>query len=163
MAPKVAALQCMAAEVVSDTNSNISQLDPREGTTDDGNLETMRPQQFHQEQGRDPVLARIQHWLDAGQWPTWAAVSALDPETKALYSQWAILCYQNGLLYRQWQSPAEQHNILHLLATLPNSSQGSPAGSVGAAHYGVTKTLQPLRSSFYWPGCQQDVELHVHC
>ena len=33
---------------------------------------------------------------------------------------------------------------------------------VGTGHFRVTKTLHWLRLRFYWPGCRQDVELHVH-
>uniref|UniRef100_A0A1A7ZT94 Gypsy retrotransposon integrase-like protein 1 n=1 Tax=Nothobranchius furzeri TaxID=105023 RepID=A0A1A7ZT94_NOTFU len=36
-------------------------------------------------------------------------------------------------------------------------------GAVGTGHFGNSKTLQQLRWRFYWPGCRQDVEHHVHC
>ncbi|KAK2912644.1 hypothetical protein Q8A73_006757 [Channa argus] len=36
-------------------------------------------------------------------------------------------------------------------------------GSAGAGHFGNSKTVHRLRQRFYWPGCRQDAELHVHC
>lgn len=35
-------------------------------------------------------------------------------------------------------------------------------GSVGAGHFGVTKTLHRLRSRLYCPACRRDVEMFVH-
>ncbi|CAI5684478.1 unnamed protein product [Oreochromis niloticus] len=68
-------------------------------------LEAMDPQQLQHDQNQDPALSQVQCWIGAGQRPSWPEVSALDLETKALYSQWANLTNRNGLLYRRWQAP----------------------------------------------------------
>ncbi|RXN34248.1 Retrovirus-related Pol poly from transposon [Labeo rohita] len=36
-------------------------------------------------------------------------------------------------------------------------------GAAESGHFGNTKTVWRLRQRFYWSGCQQDAELHVHC
>lgn len=115
-------------------------------------------------QEEDRVLGRVRGWLAVGQRPAWAAISMLDQETKALHSQWASLVVHDQLLYRRWKNPAGTRNILQLL--VPRKSRERVLqlvhGSTGAAHFGVNKTLLRLRSRFYWPGCRQDVEIHVH-
>lgn len=117
-----------------------------------------------QDQQEDPVLSRVRTWLEVGQRPEWAVVSPLDPETKALYSQWASIVVQKDLLYSCWSAPAGQRQIFQLLG--PGHLRGQVLklvhGSVGAGHFGVTKTLNRLRGRFYWPGCRRDVEMFVH-
>ena len=58
-------------------------------------------QQLCRDQSQNHVLSQVQAWMGAGQWPPWAAVSALDPETKAPYSQCPCLTSQDGLLHRR--------------------------------------------------------------
>ncbi|TWW54740.1 hypothetical protein D4764_0276330, partial [Takifugu flavidus] len=127
-------------------------------------LETVDLQQLQLDQSQDPVLSRVQDWIETGQRPAWNTVSALDPETKALYSQWTSLIIRDGLLHRRWQTPGGHRDIFQLL--VPRQLRPRVLqlvhGSVGAGHFGVTKTLHRLRSRLYWPGCRQDVELYVH-
>lgn len=133
-------------------------------TTRDDGFEDIDQEQLRLNQSQDPVLSRVQDWLGAGQRPAWPAVSALDTETKALYSQWPSLINRDGLLHRRWQTPGGNRDIFQLVVPRrlrPRVLQ-LVHGSVGAGHFGVTKTLHRLRSRFYWPGCRQDVELYVH-
>lgn len=133
-------------------------------TTDNDGLETIDLQQLQLDQSQDLVLSRVRDWIETGQRPAWNIVSALDPETKALYSQWTSLIKHDGLLHRRWQAPGGHRDIFQLL--VPRQLRPRVLqlvhGSVGAGHFGVTKTLHRLRSRFYWPGCRQDVELYVH-
>lgn len=155
--------QTVALQVVSNNPQHPRCFRVTEGSMD--GVEVMGAEQLREEQDRDSVLARVRQWVEAGQRPTWEVIAALDPETKALYSQWSTICCHSGLLYRQWQAPAAQRNVLQLL--VPKQLRAKVLqmvhGSVGAGHFGVAKTLQRLRSRFHWPGCRQDVELHVHC
>jgi len=50
-------------------------------------------------------------------------------------------------------------NCWCLSYSVPRSS----SWSTGVGHFGNSKTLHHLCGRFYWPGCRQDVELHVHC
>ena len=54
------------------------------------------------------------------------------------------------MIFQQVVPPALVQNILHFL----HSDQTS-------AHLGVTKTLEKVRSRFYWPGYKSDVEVFV--
>ena len=69
----------------------------------DNEWEVFDRQQLQQMQEQDPVLTRLRSWVGEGQRPPWSAVSALDPETKTLYSQWPNFTIREGLLYRRWQ------------------------------------------------------------
>ncbi|XP_056900058.1 uncharacterized protein LOC130531902 [Takifugu flavidus] len=156
--PTVSALQPLPLD-----DESGPQFSAQTTAVNDG-LETVDLQQLQLDQSQDPVLSRVQDWIETGQRPAWNTVSALDPETKALYSQWTSLIIRDGLLHRRWQTPGGHRDIFQLLV----SRQLRPRvlqlvhGSVGAGHFGVTKTLHRLRSRFYWPGCRQDVELYVH-
>ncbi|XP_076011126.1 contactin-associated protein-like 5 [Genypterus blacodes] len=58
----------------------------------------INPEHLRQDQSKDPVLSRILDWVRAGLRPAWPAVSPLDAETKAFYSQWSKLVNCDGLL-----------------------------------------------------------------
>ena len=131
----------------------------------DNEWEVFDRQQLQQMQEQDPVLTRLRSWVGEGQRPPWSAVSALDPETKTLYSQWPNFTIREGLLYRRWQKPSGQRETLQLL--VPPCVRGQVLrmnhGAVGTGHFGISKTLHRLRSRFYWPGCRLDTEQYVHC
>ena len=67
-----------------------------------------------------------------------------------------ILCrkYENlktdQMIFQQVVPPALVQKILHFLHSDHTS-----------VHLGVTKTLQKVRSCFYWPGDKRDVEVFV--
>ncbi|CAI5678294.1 unnamed protein product [Oreochromis niloticus] len=88
-----------------------SSLQAQSTAGDTEGLEAMDPQQLQHDQNQDPALSRVQCWIGAGQRPSWPEVSALDLETKALYSQWANLTSRNGLLYRRWKAPGGHREL----------------------------------------------------
>ena len=122
-------------------------------------------QEWQAAQEADPTLARVGQWVNAEARPGWPAVSALSLKTKAYYSQWAAMARWDGLLYRVWQAPGRGGAVWQLLVPKDRRQQVLQAvhGSVGAGHFGVSKTLNRLRQRFYWAGCRQDTELFVHC
>ena len=89
--------------------------------------------------GEAAILSLVQTWVGACQRPPWAAVSALDPETKAPYSQCPCLTSQDGLLHRRQQThgghsdapqvlvPLQLHSkVLQLVYGLVGTISGSP-------------------------------------
>lgn len=156
--PTVSALQATPLDDGSEPQVSATTAADSEG------LETIDLQQLQRDQSQDPVISQVQTWVETGQRPAWNAVSALDPETKALYSQWTSLSIRDGLLHRRWQTPNGHREVFQLL--VPRQLRPRVLqlvhGSVGAGHFGVAKTLHRLRARFYWPRCRQDVELYVH-
>eukprot|EP00731_Ephydatia_muelleri_P033154 Em0025g110a len=72
------------------------------------------------------------------------------------------LMLQDGVLYRRWEDVPGKGLNKHLQFVLPKAlvktilqeCHDSPSGS----HLGMTKTLEKIRSRFYWPGQRKDVE-----
>lgn len=122
-------------------------------------------QEWQAAQEADPTLSRVGQWVDAGSCRAWLAVSALSLEAKAYYSQWATLVWWHGLLYRIWQAPGQGGAVWQLLVPKDRRQQVLQAvhGSMGAGHFGVSKTLNRLRQRSYCAGCRQDTKLFVHC
>ncbi|KAJ8375683.1 hypothetical protein SKAU_G00062630 [Synaphobranchus kaupii] len=121
----------------------------------------LTPLELREAQEADSTLGKVRGWLEVGQRPERSVVSAESPELKSYCS----LVQRDGLLYKRWQAPGRGSDILQLL--VPRALRPDVLrlvhGSVGAGHFGNNKTLHRLRGKFHWPGCCQDVELHVHC
>ncbi|KAJ8333917.1 hypothetical protein SKAU_G00412360 [Synaphobranchus kaupii] len=121
--------------------------------------------QEERDQEADSTLGKVRGWLEAGQRPERSVVSAESPEVKSYYSLYVSLVQRDSLLCKRWQAPGRGSDILQLL--VPRALRPDVLrlvhGSVGAGHFGNNKTLHRLRGKFHWPGCRQDVELHVHC
>ncbi|CAI5669469.1 unnamed protein product [Oreochromis niloticus] len=96
-------------------SGHCSSLQVQSAAGDTEGLEAMDSQQLQHDQNQDPALSQVQCWIGAGQRPSWPEVSALDLETKALYSQWANLTNRNGLLYRRWQAPGGHREVFQLV------------------------------------------------
>uniref|UniRef100_A0AAV2M0R0 Gypsy retrotransposon integrase-like protein 1 n=1 Tax=Knipowitschia caucasica TaxID=637954 RepID=A0AAV2M0R0_KNICA len=138
---------------------------PRVSTATINPPDDLSSEQLQQQQESDTTLALIRKWLELPRRPEWPAVSPHGTDIKAYYSQWGNIELRNGLLFRRWRAPGQGKDILQLL--VPRSLQPqvlqSVHGSIGSGHFGISKTLHRLRGRFYWPGCRQDVEIHVHC
>ncbi len=130
-----------------------------------GDGEPFTTEQLKQQQANDPVLVKVRGWLEARTRPDWQAVSSQGPEIKSFHSQWGSLELHDGMIYRRWQAPGGGIDRLQLLVphTLRSEVLRWVHGAAGAGHFGNSKTVRRLRQRFYWPGCRQDAELHVHC
>ncbi|CAI5640726.1 unnamed protein product [Oreochromis niloticus] len=132
---------------------------------EDEGQEPFTAAELQQHQVSDPALGMVRDWMEAGTRPDWSAVSSQGPETKSLYSQWNNLELHGGVIYRRWRAPDGGGDILQLL--VPRALRPGVLrwvhGAAGTGHFGNGKTVRRLRRRFYWPGCCQDVEIHVHC
>ncbi|KAJ8378348.1 hypothetical protein AAFF_G00243680 [Aldrovandia affinis] len=75
----------------------------------------MSPEQLREGQEANGTLQKVRGWLEAGQPPQWAEVSAEGPELKAYYGQWRRLELRDGLAYRRWQAAGMGSDLLQLL------------------------------------------------
>ncbi len=130
-----------------------------------GDGEPFTIEQLKQQQANDRVLVKVRGWLEARTHPDWQALSSQGPEIKSFHSQWGSLELHDGMIYRRWQAPGGGIDRLQLLVphTLWSEVLRWVHGAAGAGHFGNSKTVRRLRQRFYWPGCRQDAELHVHC
>ena len=81
---------------------------------------------------------------------------------QTLWTQRQQLLLKDGILYRKWEDVPgrgrHQHLQLILSQELVPTVLDALRNHPTAGHLGVTKTLQKVRSSFYWPGQRTDVD-----
>jgi hypothetical protein len=112
-------------------------------------------------QMKEEELCQFIEWLQNENIPEKFPKSATS-KLQTLWNQRKQLTLVDGVLYRRWEDVhgGGAHKRLHLV--LPASLvhevligvHNSPAGG----HMGVKKTLEKIRSRFYWPKQRKDVE-----
>lgn len=159
------AVECRYCQRQEEQDQSMPAVTMVQAVDNEADLFPLTSLQLEQQQKEDGTLALVRSWLEAGQRPEWAVVSALGPEVKAYHSQWGNFEFHDGVVYRRWRAPERGRDLVQLLVprTLRPQVLKLAHGSVGAGHYGNTKTLYRLRERFYWPSCRRDVELYVHC
>ena len=69
---------------------------------------------------------------------------------------------RDGVLFRQWEDVPGKGCNKHLQLVVPRSWIGSVLqqlhSSPSGGHLGMFKTLEKVRSRFYWPGQRHDIE-----
>ena len=100
----------------------------------------------------ETLIGPVLKWMKDSEIRTpWHAVAPCNEIIKAYWSQWDSLYLEEGMLFRQWETPAGdrivkqlvlprtlQFQILHELHSTPT-----------AGHLGVAKTLGRIRERFY--------------
>lgn len=108
-------------------------------------LECIDPAKLRHDLSSDPVLSRVQGWVEGYQRPAWSAVSALNPETKALYSQWSSLISRDGLFCRCWQA----WGAMTSSSSWSRASSGHKSSSSSIAQWGWATLESPRLSSAF--------------
>uniref|UniRef100_A0A8C6KDE8 Gypsy retrotransposon integrase-like protein 1 n=1 Tax=Nothobranchius furzeri TaxID=105023 RepID=A0A8C6KDE8_NOTFU len=133
--------------------------------TEEQERELFFMEELKDQQEADPTLAEVRTWVRNAQRPEWPAVSSRGAELKNLHSQFGSLELHGNVLYQCWQAPGGGMDDLQLL--VPRNLGAKVLywvrGAAGMGHFSNSKTVRRLRRRFYWPGCRQDVEHHVHC
>ncbi len=82
--------------------------------------------------------------------------------SQGLQTLWSQLKLKDNLLYRRWEDIPGRGHHPHLQLVLPQELVQTVLEALHddatAGHLGITKTLQKVRSQFYWPGQRRDVE-----
>ena len=112
-----------------------------------------------QAQLEDPDIGPIHRLKAAGERPRWQEVAEHGPTTKAYWGMWDSLRLVDGVLYRLWESPDEKSQSLQLV--LPEVLRAEVLkhlhDDITGGHLGVNKTLNKVRTRFYWANCRRDV------
>ena len=111
-------------------------------------------------QDKDADLQQVILWLQHDDFPP---VLPKDGSkcVQTLWSQKDHLVLDGGVLYRRWEDVPGKGFNPHLQLVIPRTSiqavlkefHDTPTGG----HLGLRKTLEKVRSRFYWPGQQHDV------
>ena len=127
----------------------------------DGWTPSWSAQEIQLRQQQDPVISMILGWLqESNTRPSDGDVESMGHSVRSLWAQWDRLKLVNGLLYRQWEEANSGTIKLQLVlphSFIPTVLEALHSG-IGGGHFGVRKTIEKVRSRFYWPQLRQDVE-----
>lgn len=113
-------------------------------------------------QEKDTDIALVIKWLKAGIKPKSDDLAGKSIFVREIVGPWDMLLIRDELLYRKWVTgqgnyifqaviPAgERRKVLYFCHDFKSSG-----------HLGHKKTLEMVRSKYYWPGCRKDVRTYV--
>lgn len=137
-------IRCRVAETVG-------QHTKRDEAHDDGVKAMQRS-----DQDLAPIISCMEQRMDK---PSWEEMRSASTITKRYWAQWELLRLQDDILQRRWESTdgkTEQWLVV-VPVNLRENVMMEVHGSVTGGHFGKKKTLQRLRSRFYWIGMRRDV------
>ena len=122
-------------------------------------LPTWSVEEIRNLQNADPDVKQVVQWIESNSIPNQCPEMA-SPAVRTLWNQRKQLTLENGVLYRKWKDilSGGLHPRLQLVpVTLaPDILSGLHDSPIGG-HLGAKKTLEKVRSRFYWPGQRQYV------
>ncbi|XP_076850337.1 uncharacterized protein LOC143500204 [Brachyhypopomus gauderio] len=123
-----------------------------------GQLPQLTMEDLRKAQTDDAVIREVIGFTRSGQWP--AGIPNMHPELVLMKRHSTKLIEKNGLMYRVTQKNpgGEIHQLL-----LPEKFRRQVIKSLhdDMGHLGVDRTLDLVRSRFYWPRMSQTVEQYV--
>ncbi|GFS65088.1 retrovirus-related Pol polyprotein from transposon 412 [Trichonephila clavipes] len=124
-------------------------------------LDPWSDESVRKDQLADPEIKPIIEFKESSEEkPSCEDIAPLHPTTKRYWALWDYLHLRNGVLYRKWESDDGKTFRWQLIlpktriSTVVKALHGSPTGG----HFGVMKTLQKVRESFYSNNVRSDVE-----
>ena len=151
-------------EVIRATTRGQQQTIADKATPSLGLLEGWSPADIHHDQIQDSTIGPILIILEASQTVEWNDISGTSALTKTLWRQRDRLEIHNGMLYRKWVSENEKDNTFQLIVPskrIPDvlyNFHNIPS----AGHLGLSKMLDRVRQSFYWPAMTKDLEKYCN-
>ena len=140
----------MSATAIPDSYSNESQGSPV--------VPSLSLSDLKGKQRADPVLREVIHQLETGEKVPPTARAEL-PDLPLLLREWNRLELQDDVLYRRRQDGEQLSFQLVLPETLRSVVLASLHDDMG--HMGVERTLDLVRSRFFWPRMSVDVERKI--
>ena len=130
---------------------------------DEGVQEIMvKREELKTAQQQDPDIGPIMEHLESNTvQPKWSEIASQSSVTKAYWAQWNSLRLKDGILYRLWVSPTDDHRVQLILPRkyreeVLRQIHDSPT----SGHFAANKTLCRVRQRFYWVGCWRDVKMY---
>ena len=111
------------------------------------------------EQLKDPYVARLISLVDSGIFPQKDELKTEHPDVIKYLRHWKNLSLENGILYRHTIINNERIKQLILPSHYRDLALTHLHDEVG--HQGQDRTLSLVRSRFFWPGLEADVEHKV--
>ncbi|XP_072767936.1 uncharacterized protein [Nerophis lumbriciformis] len=113
---------------------------------------------LRERQEADPAIKHVIHLLESGG-PVPRSIGPNSPELKLMLKEWKRLEMRDGLLYRKRK--CEEETIYQLI--LPESLRVTVLKCLhdDMGHMGIDRTIDLVRTRFYWPRMAADVEHKV--
>ena len=145
-----------SVETVAESNTATTTIAKAESSL----LPTWSMEEIRDIQNADPDIKQVAHWLESNSIPN-RFPKVISPNVQTLWNQRKQLVLENGILYRKWKDIPGGGLRPRLQLVLPvklapdilSGLHNSPVGG----HMGAKKTLEKVRSRFYWPGQRQCV------
>lgn len=149
---------CPYAETLVITNAShidpsIDEADKFIQSTDIQNVD------WAKEQVADVTLKRVIQFLENGFCPMKNELNKETPEVQRYVKEWKKLCFVDSVLYRNTVLDGQQTRQLVLPSKFKDVVLKHLHDDVG--HQGRDRTLSLVRSRFFWPGLESDVENKV--
>ena len=108
-------------------------------------------------------INQVLTWVRKQSCPPRSHLEGLPGNVWKLWNLFNELTIRHGILCRKHQNIKTSQKICQQVNPPPlvEDILHSLHFDHTSAHLGVTKTLEKVRSRFYWPGCKRDVELFV--
>ena len=116
---------------------------------------------MQQAEGDDQSLSTVLSWVKNGKQPHRSVLQGQSRDIWVLWNNSDSLKVVNDILCRSFEDSSTGQSHLQVPTTLRPKILESFHSSTTAAHLGVTKTLEKLRTRFYWPGHKKDVSVFV--
>ena len=157
--------QCGLQEKLEETPVEavmVTEILPKNNSTENGSwAPTWSSEELRTLQQADPGLQPVIQWYTNDAIPV-AFPQEGSHALQTLWTQRQQLLLKDGILYRKWEDVPGRGRHQHLQLILPQELVPTVLDALHnhptAGHLGVTKTLQKVRSRFYWPGQRRDVE-----
>lgn len=151
--------QCPYVETLVTSQSQI-----QDKATEDENMVSLDTSAFKQidwskEQRSDQTIGRIIDLISCGFIPNKGVLNDETSETCRYFREWRKLFMKDGVLYRSTTLDGEEVHQLVLPPLYQHLVLKSLHDDLG--HQGKDRTLFLLRSRFYWPGLESDVDTYI--
>ena len=123
-------------------------------------LPVMTRRDWIREQQADEAIGWVINYKTQDSKPAAAQKNAGDTETSAMLREWNRLQLRDKILYRVRQIQGQTHYQLVVPKKYRSEALIGLHDHVG--HPGVDRTLELVRSRYYWPGMSRDVDNKVH-
>ena len=111
-------------------------------------------------QQEDEAIHTVVSWLKASKdKPRRRVINRHGTDVKNLCGLWSTLVLKDGLLFRQWESPAigPVTQLLTPMSIRTEIFQQLHASRIGG-HLGIRRTLLSVKQRFFWPRVKRDIE-----
>ena len=151
------------AEVCRRIAAMTQPLDPAGPSTSNNDALSKSAAELRSKQLKDPDIAPVIRWKEAGNRPSGPAIGASSPSTRHYWSNWGLLDLKDGVLFRKFEKRDGTGSYNQLVA--PRTIRKEilyhlHKGKLGG-HLGCRRTLEHILQNYYWHDIRLDVELYV--